>query len=58
MITTVTVCKFKRKKNSEEETGLMINGDRLIVDKYSKPVEAPVWNYRLFMELGHVVFDL
>jgi len=38
------VVMFKRKKNSPLEKGLMINHDRLIVDKNSKPVPEPIWD--------------
>lgn len=50
---------FKRRKNSEWEFGLMINGDSLIIDTKSKPVTKVPWTYQrthtLLVEINETV---
>lgn len=55
---SVTVVAFKRNKDSDEEQGIAINDDRIIIDAAGRVVKAPLWNYRLQTHLGHVLFDL
>lgn len=57
-ILDVTVCTFQRKKSSKTESGLMVNGDQIIIDCNAKPVPAPIYNYTLMTFEGYVKFHL
>ena len=39
--------EFVRKKNLPAETGIMIGGDKLIIDRLGNVVPSPVWDYYL-----------
>lgn len=56
---TVTGVRFKRNKNSKPEKGIMLNSDKLIIDKNCKPVTKNVWSYSLMpLSDGHIIFNL
>lgn len=56
---TVTGVRFKRSKNSKAEEGIMLNSDKLIIDKNCKPVTKTVWSYSLMpLTYGHIIFNL
>lgn len=38
-------CVFKRTKDSNEESGVLVNEGQLIIDASGNLVEAPIWNY-------------
>ncbi len=54
---TIESVEFKRTKNSEWESGIIINRDQLIVDKNGKSVESIVWDYRRTEKLLVTVSD-
>ena len=52
MITqSVTVCRFRRKRDSNWETGIAIGEVDLIIDSENKPV-SEVWDYRMEWNKG------
>lgn len=55
---SVCVCRFKRTETGDWENGLMVNKDKLIVDKNGEVVPAPIWDYNLRMNYGCVVFKM
>jgi hypothetical protein len=55
---TITICWFKRNKRSTPETGVMIDEEKLILDKAGNPVKAPVWTYELQPYKSRIILDL
>jgi hypothetical protein len=54
----VTACRFKRRKSSDKwEYGVMINGDKIIVDQKANPVLNPLWTYEICHEWGCAHFQ-
>jgi len=41
----VMVCRFRRLNESDWETGVIINENRLIIDMQGEPVPLPIHNY-------------
>ncbi|HEX9232459.1 MAG TPA: hypothetical protein VF849_00130 [Blattabacteriaceae bacterium] len=58
MKTTITICTFKRKKNSKIEKGIAIGEVDIIIDKNLKIVKNIVWNYSLHWAEGTLPIEL
>lgn len=41
----ISLCRFKREKNSPFEAGIIINDGACIIDSSFKVVKPPIWNY-------------
>ena len=43
----IVACVFKRQKVTAWENGVMINGDKVIIDMNGIPVPSPIYDYVL-----------
>lgn len=58
----VTSCSFRRTENSNTERGIAIGTDvgdiDIIIDKEMKPVDGPIWTYRLLPYEGTILLEV
>jgi hypothetical protein len=53
---TAQLCRFKRKRTSKPEFGILIDEDRIIIDVEGKPIMDTVWSFTPLPDHGYAVF--